>query len=122
MDKCTGKSKTLIRLTLQKPEISAGSMGHLARNGFSFSKFSYCFIKFHIQVQTKYNQVRVASLKPASAGAQLFGNGCDVISESSKETVSSDDPASFFNSTTQKAEKDSLYELKKLKERIESRL
>ena len=39
MDQCPvqGESKTLIRLTLQKPEISAGSMGHLARKGFSFS-------------------------------------------------------------------------------------
>ena len=38
MDQCPiqGKSKTLIRLTLQKPEISAGSMDHLAREGFSF--------------------------------------------------------------------------------------
>ena len=30
------ESKTLICLTLQKPEISAGSMGHSARKGFSF--------------------------------------------------------------------------------------
>ena len=28
------ESKTLIRATLQKPEISAGSMGHLARKGY----------------------------------------------------------------------------------------
>ena len=33
---CPGKVKTLIRLTLQKLEISAGSMGHLACKGFSF--------------------------------------------------------------------------------------
>ena len=32
-----GESKTLICLTLQKPRISAGSMGHLSRKGFSFS-------------------------------------------------------------------------------------
>ena len=38
MDKCPvqEESKTLIHLTLQKPEISAGSMGHLTRKGFSF--------------------------------------------------------------------------------------
>ena len=37
MDQCPiqGESKTLIRLTLEKPEISADSMGHLARKGFS---------------------------------------------------------------------------------------
>ena len=31
-----GESKTLIRLILQKSERSAGSMGQLARKGFSF--------------------------------------------------------------------------------------
>ena len=31
-----GESKALIRLTLEKPEISTGSMGHLARKIFSF--------------------------------------------------------------------------------------
>ena len=31
-----GDSKTLVHLTLQKLEISAGSMGHLVRKGFSF--------------------------------------------------------------------------------------
>ena len=38
MDQCPiqGESKTLIRLTLQKPEISARSMGHQARKGFGF--------------------------------------------------------------------------------------
>ena len=41
MDWCPvqGESKTLIRLTLQNPEISAGSMGHLAHKGFSLSTF-----------------------------------------------------------------------------------
>ena len=33
-----GKSKTLIRLTLQKREISPRSMGHLDRKGFSYSQ------------------------------------------------------------------------------------
>ena len=39
MDQCPvqGESKTLIRLTLQKLETSAGSMGHLARKGFSLT-------------------------------------------------------------------------------------
>ena len=45
-----GESKTLIRLTLQKPEISAGSIGHLARKGFSLAlaltyKNGICHIK-----------------------------------------------------------------------------
>ena len=31
-----GVSKTLISLTLQKPEISTASMGHLARKGFNY--------------------------------------------------------------------------------------
>ena len=37
MDQCPiqGELKTLIRLTLQKTEISDGSMGHWARKGFS---------------------------------------------------------------------------------------
>ena len=40
MDQCPvqGESKTLIRLTHQKPEISAGSMGHLARKGLSLAQ------------------------------------------------------------------------------------
>ena len=38
MDQCPvqGESKTLILLTLQKPEVSAISMGHLVRKGFSY--------------------------------------------------------------------------------------
>ena len=38
MDYCPfqEESKILIRLTVQKPEISAGSMGNMARKGFSF--------------------------------------------------------------------------------------
>ena len=39
MDQCPiqGESKTVIRLTLRKPEINAGSMGHQARKGFSLN-------------------------------------------------------------------------------------
>ena len=32
----SGGSQTLIHLTLQKPEMSAGSIVHLARKGFTF--------------------------------------------------------------------------------------
>ena len=40
MDQCPiqGESKTLIGLTLQKPEISTGSMGHQALQGFSLAQ------------------------------------------------------------------------------------
>ena len=39
MDQCRiqGESKTLIRLTLQKTEISTGSMGHLARKNLALT-------------------------------------------------------------------------------------
>ena len=35
-----GELKTLIDLTLQKPEISTGSINHLARNGLAFQLYT----------------------------------------------------------------------------------
>ena len=51
MDQCPvqGESKTLIRLTLQKLEISASSMGHQAHKGFSFNPTGYVVYMFVLQ-------------------------------------------------------------------------
>ena len=42
MDYCPvqRESKTFILLTMQKPEISAGSMGHLAPKGFTIAELT----------------------------------------------------------------------------------
>ena len=54
MDQCPiqGESKTHIRLTLQKPEISTNSMGHQARKGFSFS------LVYKAEVTSAYDNAR----------------------------------------------------------------
>ena len=46
MDYCPikGESKTLICLTLQNPEINAGSMGHLVRKRFSLNDCELCLL------------------------------------------------------------------------------
>ena len=65
MDQCSvqGESKTLIHLTLQKPEISAGSMGHQARTGFSF-KISYSCMPNMQSILRAHNNVERAA-KPS---------------------------------------------------------
>ena len=74
MDKCPihGKSKTLIRLTLQKTNISASSMGHLARKGFSFSLASACNSVRH---STSFSYPQLVS------GLITFGNMSQMIME-----------------------------------------
>ena len=43
-----GGVKDSFRLTLQKPEISAGSMGHKARKGFSLVFLMWCVLSFPV--------------------------------------------------------------------------
>ena len=63
---------TLIRLTQQKPEIRASSMGHMARKGFSLA----FMLDYHDQVNSihvlkyslqKKSMFEVRSLKPLSS-------------------------------------------------------
>ena len=49
---CPGEVKTLIRLTLQKQELSAGSKGHLARKGLAF--FSPLPTRSHVACANLY--------------------------------------------------------------------
>jgi len=64
------------------------------------------------EVQTKYNEVRVASLRPASTARKMFGTGGDIHVTSGNSTASS----------YTREQRNTLQELKKFKERIDSRL
>ena len=83
-----GESKTLIRLTLQKPEISFGSMGQQTRKGFSFSlpllqRWSTVYemgwlhyalhLIFHIStLYSVYNYVHVVCSQPISKIVEIL--------------------------------------------------
>ena len=67
-----------------------------------------------IQVQTKYDEVRVASLQPATAGRKLFGTPEDRIDAKREGLVVSRE--------SQAQDGDISEELKRFKDNIDSRL
>lgn len=70
-----------------------------------------CCFQLH-QVQTKYNEVRVASLKPTSSALELFGTRPEERTKEKKQA----------GVETLGSNKNIAKELKRFKEKIDSRL